>query len=297
VQLATTEDEEGVIGGQATFGAESSAVVGQRTGSTVDMTFNLDGQAITFNGKLKTKNNKLKGAFESEGDSSKATFVPADGNGKPMKFKKVQRLAAVELEPGQSRTVRIQGKNIALGAMAFTDLGDVQVAAVELESAKSLSVTVTTSATAAEGTAVALRLFNGDGETADKANALSVAGDGGGEDPVDFELQIQPIFTSNCATSGCHAASAAKAGLVARQPGQRSQQSTAGPAPGRRGQSRRQLPRAQDLGQRGDQRSTDAQESSSSAAGGDRPDSALDHTGRQRGAATTAIASVQRAQV
>lgn len=214
VQLATTEDEDGVIGGHATFDGETSTAEGQRNGNTVNMSFDLDDQPITFSGKLKTKNNKLAGSFTSEGESNKATLVPADGNGKPMKLKKVQRLAAVDLTPGQSQTVRMTGKNIALGAVAFTDVTDVRVTAVELESAKALSVTVATSASAAEGAAVAMRLFNGDGETADKANALSVAAGDGGGDPVDFELQIQPIFTNNCTDSGCHGAAGAKAGLI-----------------------------------------------------------------------------------
>jgi len=213
-QFATTEDEDGVIGGHATFAGEAATVVGQRTGNTVEMTFDLDGQAIVFTGKLKTKNNKLAGTFESEGESNKATLVPADGNGKPMKLKKVQRLAAVDLEPGQSQTVRMIGKNIALGAVAYTDSPDVRITAVQLESAKVLSVTLATTASAAEGSAIAMRLFNGDGETADKSNALNVSGDGGNGDPVDFEVQIQPIFTATCATSGCHGAAGAKAGLV-----------------------------------------------------------------------------------
>lgn len=213
VQLATTEDAGGVIGGHARFNADTATVTGQRKGSTVDLAFDLDGQTVTFSGKLKSKNNKLKGAFVSEGKSSKSTLVPADGNGKAMKFKSVQRAAAIDLTPGESKTVRMAGKNIALGAVAYTDSPDVRVTAVELESTKALSVTLATSADAVENTAVAVRLFNGDGETADKANALAVAG-GGGEDPVDFGSQIQPIFTNNCALSGCHAASTAQAGLV-----------------------------------------------------------------------------------
>ncbi len=212
-QLATTEDEDGVIGGHATFGSETSTVVGEHKGNNVDMTFDLDGQAIEFSGKLKTKNNKLKGTFDSEGESNKATLVPADGNGKPMKFSKVKKLAAIDLDAGQSKTVQIAGKNIALGALAYADSTDVRVTAVELTSAKALSVTLATDANAVEGTAIALRLFNGDGETADKANVLNVSGGGGG-DLVDFAAQIQPIFTNSCALSGCHSSGSAQAGMV-----------------------------------------------------------------------------------
>jgi hypothetical protein len=212
IQLATTEDADGVIGGHATFNAVTGAVSGQRNGSTVDLTFTVGGDAVTFSGKLKTRNNKLQGAFESDGKPLKSTLIPADGNGKPMKFKNVQRASAVELVPGQSMTVRVVGKNIALGAIAYTDSPDVRVTATDLESTNALSVTLATDAGATTGSAVALRLFNGDGETADKANALTVGGSS--EDPVNFDSQIQPIFTNTCAVSGCHAASSAKAGLV-----------------------------------------------------------------------------------
>jgi len=212
VQLATTEDADGVIGGHARFSANTSSVTGQRNGNSVDLVFDVGGQPITFSGKLKTRNNKLQGAFESQGETSKATLIPADGNGKPMKFKSLQRSAAVELTPGDTSTVRVTGKNIALGAVAYTDSQDVRITAVKLESTKSLSVTLTTSASAAADSSVALRLFNGDGETADKAGVLSIGGGGG--DAVNYGAQIQTIFTANCALSGCHAASSARGGLV-----------------------------------------------------------------------------------
>ena len=210
VQFATTEDADDVIGGHARCGAETATVTGQRNGNTVNMAFDLNGQEISFSGKLKTKKNKMKGAFESEGASNKATLVPADGNGKPIKFTAVEKLATVEVIGGQSSTVSIRGKNIALGALIYTDSSQVRITAVTLKSSKQLSVKLTPNADIAEGTNVALRLFNGDGETADKASAPTVAD---GEDPVNFELQIQPIFTNSCALAGCHASPGAKAGL------------------------------------------------------------------------------------
>ena len=213
VQFATTEDADGVIGGHARCGAETATVTGQRNGNTVNMAFDLNGQEISFSGKLKTKKNKMKGAFESEGASNKATLVPADGNGKPMKFTAVEKLATVEVIAGQSSTVSIRGKNIALGALIYTDSSQVRITAVTLKSSKQLSVKLTPNADIAEGTNVALRLFNGDGETADKASALTVADGDDGEDSVNFELQIQPIFTNSCALAGCHASPGAKAGL------------------------------------------------------------------------------------
>ncbi len=39
-------------------------------------------------------------------------------------------------------------------------------------------------------------------------------GTGGGTATVDFATQIQPIFTDNCAFSGCHASDTASGGLV-----------------------------------------------------------------------------------
>src|SRR6266540_951967 len=36
----------------------------------------------------------------------------------------------------------------------------------------------------------------------------------GGTATVDFNTQIQPIFTDNCALSGCHAADTASGGMV-----------------------------------------------------------------------------------
>ncbi len=213
VQLAPTEDADGIIGGHARFDADTATVTGQRNGNTVEMTFDLDGQQITFAGKLKTKNNKLQGKFESDGISSKARLVPADGNGKPMKFKSVARMAAADVPPGKPSTVRVMGKNLALGALVFTDSPRVRVTAVELQSSKELSVTLVPGASVADGTAVGIRLFNGDGETAYKASALHVTG---GEEPdlVNFADQIQPILTVTCATSACHSMRGGKAGLV-----------------------------------------------------------------------------------
>ena len=212
-QLATTEDADGVIGGNATFNNDAATATGQRDGNAVALVFALDGQEITFDGKLKTRNNKLQGNLTSEGDTNRVTFVPADGDGKPMKFKNVTRLAAVDIVAGQEKTVRLTGKNVALGALAFSDAPAVRVTTVTHVNNKALEVTVLPSTSLAAGTAVGIRLFNGDGETVDKANSLLAVDDGGG-DLVDFELQVQPIFDTNCALSGCHSTVGPKAGLV-----------------------------------------------------------------------------------
>jgi hypothetical protein len=212
VQLATTENAEGVLGGHATFNGETATVAGEVAGNAVSMDFDLGDQTITFTGKLKTRNNKLQGSFRSEGSTSKVTLVPADGDGRPMKFKSVQRLAAVELVPGQSTTVLLNGRNIAQGALAFTDRDDVRVSAVELQSTKQLQVTLLPSSGIPVGASVAVRLLNADGETVDRSNALTVPVVD--TELVDFELQIAPIFTTSCAVAGCHSNVGPKAGLV-----------------------------------------------------------------------------------
>ncbi len=213
VQLALTEDDEGGIGGTAKFGSESATVSGQRAGTAVTFDFVLAGEAIEFDGKLKTKNNKLQGNFRSPETSFKATLVPTDGNGKPMKLRAVQRLAAVEVPAGEQSSVRVVGTNFAPGAVVHVDNSNVQLDAVEFVSAKQFDVLITPAETVEGGTELAVRLVNADGETAQKAGAITIDG-GNGEPPISFATQIQPIFTNSCATAGCHAGPSGEEGLV-----------------------------------------------------------------------------------
>jgi len=212
VRIASTEDDEGALGGHASFDDETATLTGTRTGSTVNMTFDLGGQEIVFSGKLKSKNSALQGSFESEGESGKSKLVPGDGKGKPFSFKSVQRLAA-ETPAGEPTTLRLTGKNMAPGAVAFSNASDVPVTGVEFRSSKEIRVTFEPGTDVADGTVVDVRVLNGDGSVADRRNAFTVT-NGGGENLVSFAAEIQPIFTANCASAGCHSSSSNKGSLT-----------------------------------------------------------------------------------
>ncbi|NKB88866.1 MAG: hypothetical protein GKS06_11670 [Acidobacteria bacterium] len=213
VRMATTEDGDGTVGGHANLDGETATVVGTRQGTKVEMTLTLGGQTIEFSGKLKAKNSALQGTFKSEGETNKVKLVAGSGKGKPMSFKNVNRLAA-EVPAGEQTTLQLTGKNLAPGALAFSDSASVAVRDVEFVSSKSIRVTVEPDANTDDGTSVSLRMLSGDGQVKDRGNAFSVTNGGGGGVPVSFAAQIQPIFTNSCASAGCHNSGSARAGLV-----------------------------------------------------------------------------------
>lgn len=202
-QLAATEADDGTLGGFIVIGGAAAEIDGERQGTRVQFTTRVDGEDFEFSGKLKKRNNLLKGRLQSSGSNLKLTFVTADGNGKPMKFKDVQRLAPVTVLPGEQATVRIVGKNLALGAIAHLDSPDSTVDSVEFVSGRQLIVSLTPGTGLEIGTSIAVRVVNGDGETASRSAALIIGGDDPGP-AVSFSADLQPIFTTNCALAGCH---------------------------------------------------------------------------------------------
>lgn len=213
-RMATTEDAEGNVGGHASFDGETATVAGTRAGTKVNLTLTLGNQVITFAGKLKKKNSSLQGRFNSEGSSNKVKLVAGSGNGKPMSFKKVTRMAATDVPAGEAATLRLSGKNLAPGAVAFTNSSAVPVRDVTFQNSKEIRIEVQPDAGVADGTTVGLRLTSGDGQTKDRGNGFTVTSGGGGDPGVNFAAQIQPIFDASCASAGCHNQSSAQAGLV-----------------------------------------------------------------------------------
>ncbi len=210
VQLAGTESEDGELGGQIVIGDQASAVSGTRNGASVTLQLNIDDAPATFSGKLKTKNNKLQGTFMQGADRIKATFVPADGNGKPLKFRSAQRQTPVAVPAGEQSTIVLLGTNIALGAIAFVDSAALRIDAIKWLDSRRLQLQVTAGQRTGR-TTLSTRLLNADGEVAERANLIEVVGEE--LPPVSYTAQIQPIFTANCALAGCHLGTGAKAGL------------------------------------------------------------------------------------
>lgn len=199
------------VSGFARVGDEQGAVQGTRNGGSVDLTVQLPSGDVDAALKLKRKNSQLKGTFGGQ----KLKLVPAgSNNGKPMKVKST---SPGEIEAGTTGVVAVKGKNFGAGATAYADDTGIEVLEVEVVSPKAIDVMLRVADTIADGTAIALRIVNGDGQTSDRARALTVTADdggGGGGPTVSFASDVQPIFTANCALAGCHSAASAQQGLI-----------------------------------------------------------------------------------
>lgn len=217
MQLTETEEDgaraaANEVTGWARLGQQQGSVEGTRTGKAVDLTLELDGADATADLRLARKDSQLKGKIEQDGAGTRAKLVPAgSNNGKPMKLRKV---SPAEVAAGATTAVTVRGKNFGPGTTVHTDDPAILAGTPRLDSPRSLEVEITVPDGTPEGTAIALRVLNGDGQAADKVAALTVSGSGGGGPAVSFAGQVEPIFAANCALAGCHSAASAQEGLV-----------------------------------------------------------------------------------
>jgi len=128
--------------------------------------------------------------------------------------------ASVTLAPGQQTTVVISGGTPPYGV---TDSADANVATVELQNptGDSPSLVITALTTASAGTATSVSV--GDADEFGEGGALGRTAHGEDEvtipitialgTAVSFANDVQPIFTANCAVSGCHAGNTPQSGL------------------------------------------------------------------------------------
>ena len=218
--LQLTDNGDGTVGGHAVVDGETGNVVatadrpgGRRVG--VSGTIKLTSGDLGIDLSLQKGNNQLGGKIIASGKSIKAKLKPAGSKGKPLKVTGVQRAVLRDLAAGQGNTITVRGKNFVAGANVHVDNGAFSVDSVEFKSAKQLEVVITPAASVTNGTSAGVLVVNADGQTGERANALTVTtDDGGGGATVSFAADIQPIFDQSCALAGCHSAATASAGLV-----------------------------------------------------------------------------------
>jgi hypothetical protein len=188
------------------------SVSGTRDGNRVSLTIATPGGDLEFTGTLKGGDTKLQGELSTgSGNPGRLTFSRASGRGKAMKVKGV---SPSEAPAGSVTVVTIKGKNFAEGLMVDTDTAGATVSRIIFESQKSVTAALEVGGGVAAGTQVGLRVRNADGQIVERSGAIEVVGGTGGVDPVSFASEVQPIFTNNCATSGCHTAAASASSLV-----------------------------------------------------------------------------------
>lgn len=202
------------VSGRAWVGDEQGAVEGTLTGARLEVTLKIPSGDASLQSRLKRKNGQLVGSLEIDGGGRRLKLLPTgSNNGKPMKAAKVD---SGELAAGDTGIVTIKGRNFGTGALVHADDPAVEVLGVDLVSARRLDTVVRVGGEVAAGTNVALRVVNGDGQSSDRPNGFEVGdeGGGGGGGGVSFASAVQPIFSTSCATAGCHSSGSAAAGLV-----------------------------------------------------------------------------------
>jgi len=197
------------VGGRAWIGDRQGTIDGELDGNKLQATIILPDANLDLTLTLKKKNNLLKGTGRRAGTRIRLRLTPAAGTGKPMKFKSV---VSDTILAGEPITVTLKGRNFSLGAIAHSNNPSVAVTAVRFVSSKALDVDLRPDAALAVGTSIALQAVNADGQTVEKANALTVVDDDGMT--VSFASNVQPIYTTSCALAGCHDARSAQVGMV-----------------------------------------------------------------------------------
>ena len=218
--LQLTDDGCGAVGGYAIVDGETGTVVADANRianrcAGVDGTIELSSGDLEFTLSLRKGNNQLAGKITADGKKSNVKLKPAGTKGKPMKITGVQRAALREVTVGQANTVTVRGKNFVVGANVHVDNAAFSVDSVQFKSAKSLDVVITPDAAVVSGTSAGVLVVNADGQTGERANALTATTDGGnGGTTVSFAADVQPIFDQTCALAGCHSAASGSASLV-----------------------------------------------------------------------------------
>ncbi len=219
ILLQLTDNGDGTVGGYAVVDGETGEVVAtaaRRAGRAgVTGTIELGSGDLGIDLSLQKGNNQLGGKIIADGTNIKAKLKPGGSKGKPMKVTGMQRAALRDVTVGQSNAVAVRGKNFVAGANVHISNGAFSVESVEFKSSKQLDVLITPAASVADGTSADVLVVNADGQTGERANALTaITDDGGGGNAVSFAAVVQPIFDQSCALAGCHSSASASAGLV-----------------------------------------------------------------------------------
>lgn len=187
-------------------------VTGTRNGDSVDFTIAARGGDLEFTGTLRGGDTEMRGELSlGAGAPDNTSFSRASGRGKPMK---VQRFSPTDVAAGATTAITMSGKNFADGLQVDTDTPGVRVTGVDVTSQSRVTISTQVDDAVAAGSTVSLRVRNADGQAADRNDALTVTGGGDPTPGVSFAGAVQPIFNSNCASSGCHSSGSATGGLV-----------------------------------------------------------------------------------
>ena len=167
------------------------------------------GDVVEFDLSLSGKNNQLKGNFTGTGFSVNSTLTPPPTSGKAIKVSKV---SPSKLDAGSTMTVTVKGKNLAAGLVPHFDQG-ARATNVEFVSKKSVKIQVFVPDNVDDGAKISMRLIHADNQQVEKTEAFDIEGNGGGGTTVSLANDVQPIFTENCAFSGCHAGASPQQGM------------------------------------------------------------------------------------
>jgi len=185
---------------------------GKITGGSFDGTrfsgnLGLGQETVVLDLNLKTP--KMNGTFGGFTFSGSTTLLPAGTLSKAVAFKKLTPRA---MTLGESNLINIKGKNLGEGIMFHTDNPAVEISAVQRTNKRKASLVLFPPDSIPTETSLALRVTNPDGTTVDFDSAFALKMK---EVPftVSFSQDIQPVFNSSCALSGCHAGNSPSAGL------------------------------------------------------------------------------------
>ncbi len=124
------------------------------------------------------------------------TLLPGNTNAPP----RITRLGPAELKAGVFNEVAIRGRDLAPGFVFDTSRDDVSANAPAVDSTGRGAVSVFVNDDVPSGTPVDFDLLAADGSIdLGVARLITV-----GQAPVDYRTEIQPIFDTTCALSGCH---------------------------------------------------------------------------------------------
>jgi len=180
---------------------------GSFDGTNITGVLNFSGEAVSVD--LSQTKQKFKGDLIGATFSSTVTVQPAGTKGKALA---VNKATPSQLNVGMSNTVTILGRNFDPGVVVHVDLAEVLVDGNENETKKKIIACLEPDIALPGDLKVSIRVTGLDGQTAEITDAFTTTVEGN-PDPVSFINDVQPIFTANCALSGCHSGTSPASGL------------------------------------------------------------------------------------
>ncbi len=181
--------------------------LGSFDGTDITGVLSLSGEAVSVG--FKKAKQKFKGNFIGATFSSAVTVQPAGTKGKSLAANIV---TPTQLNVGMCNTVTIKGRNFDPGVVVHVDLAGIMVDGNENETKKQIMACLEPDMALPGDLKVSVRVTGLDGQTAEITDAFTTTA-GSGPDPISFINEVQPIFTANCALSGCHAGTSPASGL------------------------------------------------------------------------------------